>query len=367
MKKITVIFVLYHAERQVAQLLEAVRAQKHPIATNQADWLDVLFIDDCSPDNTVQNLTKCLAKIGNPSHYKVEVNSTNLGLSKNLNKAFGMVTTPYALTCHCDCFFGREDYVAKMAELLDKNPKAGAITGQQTIPEGEAARELPFAEKLNLITNLMDIFPPETDRDLISIGFAEGRCDAFRIEALKAVGFYDTKLRLAGEDQILAARLREKGFEVCQAPKLNYRISVSSSQDSIWKLVQHQRLFGRAHPYILLKSESTKAGIFGDQAGDNRQGRTVLRIAQLVSVLVYLEALVGIARGEFFSKLLLVIFWTLLLKTPLFWRHIRAVKPTAKELGLIYLVQPLLDISYATGFCHGLLLYARGADAESIS
>src|SRR4051812_11470750 len=110
MKKITVIFVLYHAEKRVGDLIRAILAQKHPRIPQQSEWLDVIFIDDCSRDKTVAVLRETLKNLGAPSHYQIVVNPTNLGLSGNLNRAFGRVTTPYALTSHYDCLFGREDY-----------------------------------------------------------------------------------------------------------------------------------------------------------------------------------------------------------------------------------------------------------------
>jgi hypothetical protein len=49
----------------------------------------------------------------------------------------------------------------------------------------------------------------------------------------------------------LAARLRQTGYEVYQAAQLTYRLSVSGEQDTGRKRLRHQRLFGRAHPYIV--------------------------------------------------------------------------------------------------------------------
>ena len=120
------------------------------------------------------------------------------------------------------------------------------ITGKPALPA--AGTQLPFAEKLNVIANLMDVLPDDSVEELVPVGFAEGRCDVFRVEALRAVGFYDTHLRVSGEDQVLAAKLRGAGWEIWQAPKLVYHLSVSGEQDSVAKLVRHQRLFGRTDP-----------------------------------------------------------------------------------------------------------------------
>ena len=152
------------------------------------------------------------------------------------------------LTCHLDCRFGSDEYAATMLELIERHPRAAAITGQPRLPSDRLA----FAEKLNVVSNLMDVVPDETTAELEPVGFAEGRCDVFRVDALRSVGLYDTRLRTSGEDQVLAARLRAKGYSIYKAPRLEYRLSVSGEQDSVGKLVRHQHLFGRTTPYIVL-------------------------------------------------------------------------------------------------------------------
>ena len=365
--RITVIFLLYNASKTVKQLTECILSQKHPDHDTQSEWLDVIFMDDCSKDSTLTLLHESLsatslnplAQVGElPAGYRIEPNPTNLGLSRTLNRAFDSVTTPYVLTCHCDCFFGDPFYVSQMLTLLEKYPKIGALTGQQTIPQG---KELPFAEKLNLITNLMDIFPPQTREEILPVGFAEGRCDAFRMETLKAVGFYDTNLRLAGEDQVIAAKMRENGYQVCQAPQLKYFLSVSDEQDSLQKLMRHQQLFGRAHPYILLRSRGTGAGVVGAQAGANRQSRTFLRVVQLMASFIYFFSFAGIILGASAWVWITPLFLVFILKTLLFLRHFQAVPLDFRQALAFYAAQPLLDISYSYGLCQGVWLLFRSS------
>src|SRR4029453_8506597 len=154
--KVTVIFLLYNASETTAALVDAISAQKHPHLKSQSEWLHVVFMDDQTSDNTPPQLHEALSRIGNPPNYHVEVNSTNLGLARTLNKALQRVRTPYALTCHLDCFFGRETYVAALLDLIERHPEAAAIAGQPTLP----LQEIGLAEKINLISNLMLFLPP---------------------------------------------------------------------------------------------------------------------------------------------------------------------------------------------------------------
>jgi cellulose synthase/poly-beta-1,6-N-acetylglucosamine synthase-like glycosyltransferase len=349
--RITVVYLLYRAAAFVPGLVDALVRQRHPAIAEQSRWLEALFVDDGSGDDTASAVDRSLSAIGRPAHYRVHARRENVGLSRTLNEALGLVRTPYVLTCHLDCLFGRDDYVAAMAGLLDRHPRVAAITGQPAVPSDRA---LSFAEKVNLVANLMDIFPDPSGAELVPVGFAEGRCDAFRIEALREAGHYDTRLRTAGEDQVLASRLRDSGWEVCQAPELPYHLSVSGEQDTVARLVAHQRLFGRAHPYILLLHRTSRQGVASRAAGTNRRRRALLRLSQVASCAVYALVVAGALGGRPAWTWGGALAFLLFAKLALFARHLAAVPMNAAELLKLALVQPLLDVSYTYGLAQGL-------------
>jgi GT2 family glycosyltransferase len=361
--RITVVYLLYRAEPFVPGLVDALVRQRHPGLARQADWLQALFVDDGSSDGTVAALDRALATSGRPAHYRVLARRENVGLARSVNEALQQVGTPFVLTCHLDCLFGRDDYVWAMLDLLERHPRVAAITGQPTVPIG---RDLSFGEKLNLVSNLMDIFPDGSGAELVPIGFAEGRCDAFRVDALRAVGLYDARLRVAGEDQVLAARLREAGFEVCQAPRVPYFLSASRDQDSLARLVAHQRLFGRAHPYIVLGHRASRMGIAGRPAGANRRRRALLRLAQVGACAVYALALAAAAAGAPAPAWGGALLALALVKLWIFAPHLAAVPMRAGELVRFALAQPLLDGGYTLGLAEGLVRLARRADTSPI-
>jgi GT2 family glycosyltransferase len=361
--RITVAFLLYNAAGDVDALLQGLVRQAHPSFARQSDWLDAVFVDDASGDGTAEAVTRALAGIGSLSHYRLVVHPRNLGLAETLNETFRQVPTPFVLTCHLDCRFGSDHYVAAMLDLIEAHPRAAAITGQPELPPGT---RLPFAEKLNVVANLMDIFPAETTNELVPVGFAEGRCDVFRAEALREVGLYDTRLRVSGEDQVLAAKLRDRGYELYQAPRLAYHLSVSAEQDSVGKILRHLRLFGRTTPYIVLRVSGSRDGLVGPSAGANRNRRALLRATQLAASAVYalvpLILLPGWPRWAWGSGLVLVAA----ARAALFAGHARAVRFSGLELVAFVLVQPLLDLAYTAGILEGLLGLARGGRSHPI-
>lgn len=359
--RVTVVFLLYNAAAEAAALVESLARQRHPALERQSDWLEAVFVDDASGDGTVEAVRRALESLGSPSHCRLVAHDANLGLAATLNEQLAAARTPFVLTCHLDCRFGSEGYVAGLVELAERHPEAAAITGQPALAPGA---RLPFAEKLNVVANLMDVFPPEDADELVPVGFAEGRCDVFRVAALRAVGLYDTRLRVSGEDQVLAARLRAAGYATYKAPRLHYHLSVSGEQDSVSKLVRHQRLFGRTTPYILLAVPGSVSGLIGGTAGGNRTRRALLRATQLLGAaacaLVLLSLVAGWPAWLWAGGLALVAA----AKATLLARHVRAVRLTAGEWPAFVAAQPALDLAFAVGVVEGLVELARRRPIE---
>jgi GT2 family glycosyltransferase len=361
--RVTVAFLLYNATADVDALLEGLARQTHPSFERQSDWLRAVFVDDASSDGTAEAVARALAGIGSPSHYRLAAHPRNLGLAETLNETFRQAQTPFVLTCHLDCRFGSDRYVASLLDLIEAHPRAAAVTGQPSLAPGG---RLPFAEKLNVVANLMDIFPADAVSELVPVGFAEGRCDVFRVEALREVGLYDPRLRVSGEDQVLAAKLRDRGYEVYQAPRLAYHLSVSAQQDSVLKILRHHHLFGRTTPYIVLAVPGSLDGLVGRSAGANRKRRALLRATQLAAsvalALVPLSLVCGWPAWGWGSALVVVAAT----RGALFARHARAVRFSAGELFVFVLLQLPLDFAYTAGILEGLLRLSRGGRSVPI-
>jgi hypothetical protein len=217
---------------------------------------------------------------------------------------------------------------------------------------------LSRVEKVYLASNLMDIFP-EGAGELEPVGFAEGRCDGFRMEVLRKAGYYDTTLRRAGEDQVLSARMRAAGHRVCRAPSLRYYLSVAADQDSLLKLVRHAQLFGRATPYLLLANRGTLAGVAGATAGRNRTLRAALRALHLAGAASWLGLAAAISTRRSPAPAATVVVCTSLLKSGLFLRYVRHLQFDLRDLAALALLQPALDIAYTTGLLTGLWQLVR--------
>jgi GT2 family glycosyltransferase len=352
--RITVVFPLYRAAEAVPGLVEAIARQQPPADADPTRWVEVIFVDDASRDDTIDRLRVELETAGLPFRVRIVENERNVGLARSLNRALGMVETDYVLTCHGDCRFGSDDYVTRAADLLDGNPDVAVVSGQ-SIADVEAG--LSRIEKVYLAANLMDVFP-DGEKGLVPVGFAEGRCDGFRMAALASAGFHDTTLRTAGEDQMLASRMRADGYQVCRAPGLRYYLSVSSAQDSLLKLVRHAQLFGR----LLLVNRGTLPGAAGRTAGSNRTRRSTLRALQLLGGASWLWLAGSLVTRRPAAPPIALIAATTAAKAGLFGRYVRRLGFDRGDLVALAAIQPALDLSYAAGFLKGLTLLVRRRD-----
>jgi GT2 family glycosyltransferase len=355
--RVTVLVPAYRAASAVTGLVAAIGSQRGPTDAVIERWMKLVVVDDGSGDDTAERFEAELQAANLPFPVQVIRNGSNLGLSRSLNRALEAIETPYVLTCHQDCRFASEDYVARAVDLLDRNPDVAVVSGQ-SIADLDAG--LSHVEKVYLAANLMDIFPDGAG-ELEPVGFAEGRCDAFRMAALREAGFYDTTLHHAGEDQVLSARLRGAGYRVCRAPGQRYFLSVSSSQDSFMKLVRHAQLFGRVHPYIIA-NRGTSHGAVGAKAGRNRTLRTTLRVLQLAGTASMVAVGVAAARRRSPASAAAVVVGANVLKFALFLRYMRYLKFEARDTAALAALQPALDVAYTVGLVNGLWLLVRPGD-----
>jgi hypothetical protein len=189
--------------------------------------------------------------------------------------------------CHSDCQLQGNDYLRRMMGHFS-DPKVAAVTGKPVLLN---PNDLSFAEKTYFMTHLMDVGDePPTVRQ---INFAEGRCDGFRKQALLEIGLYDEKTRIAGEDQVVAIQLRQRGYQLLQDTALHYTLSCGSSQNTQWRIIRRQMILGQGQVFVIIKY-----GFGTDQmakTAPNRRRRKRLRVLEIFGVPAVLvgTALIG--------------------------------------------------------------------------
>ncbi len=279
----TVLIPVFQAAHLLPALAQSLASQCRAFDEKTFGRLLIIAIDNCSMDGTADRFVQLMDDHGLSDRFTMLRNERNLGLAGSLNRGLASVRTDFVITCHADCRFASDDYASTVVRVLAEDPDVAAVTGVPLLdPEGAGAIDRIYAA-----SNLMDLGSPgEVPRGgmVEDIGFAEGRCDGFRMSALRRAGLYDTRVRLAGEDQLLSARLVADGGRVVQHTGIGYFLGLSPQQDSLWRTVAHQRRLGQPAAFILLHP-GVGSGAFGGRSGGNRRRRSILRALQMLNVL----------------------------------------------------------------------------------
>jgi len=211
---VSLIIPNYNYGRFAAEAIESALLQ-----TVQPD--EILFIDDCSDDNSMKVAEQYKDKI------KIVRNEKNLGIVANFNKAVSLTKGNYICLLGADNRF-RSDYVEKCKFALDTHPDVAIVYTNVFLfgPFAEiwakrfGAKPLPGNEEFFLWE--FPEFSEEVRRNLRRQNVMHGS-SMYRRAAFEEVGGYlESK---APEDQNLFARILEKGWNAIRCPEylLEYR------------------------------------------------------------------------------------------------------------------------------------------------
>ena len=182
---------------------------------------EILFMDDCSVDNSLAVAQRYEDRI------RIESNKKNLGIVRNFNKAVSLTTGDYVCFLGADNRF-RSDYVMRCRQALDSNRKAAIAYTNVALfgPRAEVVAQLAKAEPAPNHPGLyLWDFPP-WDRSLVEplqvSNFMHGS-SMYRRAVFEEVGGY---VQTDGpEDHNLFARMTKAGWDAVLVPEylLEYR------------------------------------------------------------------------------------------------------------------------------------------------
>lgn len=211
---VSVIIANYNYGHLAAEAIESVLRQ-----TLMPD--EILFIDDCSEDNSLEVANRYREKI------RIVRNERNLGIVANFNKAVSLTGGDYI------CFLGadnrlRSDYVQKCMLALDAHPEA-AIAYTDVALFGPRAEVLAQKVGAVAVEGVSDVFlwhfvdfTEQTRKTLAQTNFIHGS-SMYRRKAFEQVGGY--KESAGPEDHHLFVRMIEAGWSAvhCREYLLEYR------------------------------------------------------------------------------------------------------------------------------------------------
>jgi len=112
-KDVTVVILTYNHKNYIEEAVNSVLMQK-------TDYnIDILIGDDCSTDNTYDIVKDISTNNNQIRYYK---NSTNLGVTKNLQKAFSLCSGEYIAFCEGDDYWIDKNKINYQLNFLKNNP-----------------------------------------------------------------------------------------------------------------------------------------------------------------------------------------------------------------------------------------------------
>ncbi|WP_292424364.1 glycosyltransferase [Methanoregula sp.] len=119
---ISMIMSAYNEERVIGDRVVNLMQCHYP-----RDSYEILFIDDCSSDNTLSRAKTCLEESG--LEFRIIANTQRLGTNRSYNHAIKLAQYPIIITTDADVFF-EPDALNYLIGRLVSDPNIAAVTGE---------------------------------------------------------------------------------------------------------------------------------------------------------------------------------------------------------------------------------------------
>jgi len=120
--KISIIMSAYNEEQVIGNRVVNLMQCHYP-----RDSYEIIFIDDCSSDNTLSCAKTCLEESG--IAFRIIANTKRLGTNRSYNHAIKLAQYPIIITTDADVFFD-PDALNYLIGRLERDPKIAAVTGE---------------------------------------------------------------------------------------------------------------------------------------------------------------------------------------------------------------------------------------------
>lgn len=117
---VTLIIFAYRAEKFIAETIDGALSQTY-------DNLEIIISDDCSPDGTAQVIKDKLKDYNGPHRVIVNINETNMGIVRHMNKLFSMATGEIIATNPGDDV-STPNRIADTVEFFEKDKTLKLVT-----------------------------------------------------------------------------------------------------------------------------------------------------------------------------------------------------------------------------------------------
>ena len=301
---------------------------------------EIIVIDDASKDGTYRILSK-MAGITVVRHER------NMGLAAALNEGFARAKGKYVLTLHDDCELPSTTWITDaLHHFSDAN--VAAVSGAIYEDLGE------FDLWNKLFRVIGHAAHEEAEGSPHEVPFVENRCTVYDKKKVSKTLSFSKAFFCSGEDQDLCYSLRANGYRIVLDNALHVKHRFDVHQGTLWKNLQHERLYGESALQLFLKHPGKMVGNLSFSCAEMRR-RALYRVSIMVFMGSLLMLLPLALLDVYLASALVGSF--ILLRCLYYWRlglgNIRVLQKP-EEILLLAPLGLLIDISYFFGAVRGL-------------
>ncbi|WP_052741760.1 glycosyltransferase family 2 protein [Kiloniella litopenaei] len=196
--RVTVLTVTHNGGEVIGNMLETVPSQ-----------VPLIVIDNASTDDTL-DIVRAVAP-----QARLILNEVGLGYGNGMNCGLRNVNTEFALLVNPDSVLS-EDAIIKLIQAADQFPEAGLFGPSILNPDGavELSHDVNLFQRGALGKRIGEIHPEGP----LSADFVTGAVMLLRMDAGRAVDFFDREIFLYYEDDDICMRLRKAGYGIVHVP-----------------------------------------------------------------------------------------------------------------------------------------------------
>jgi glycosyltransferase involved in cell wall biosynthesis len=214
--KVTVVMPNYNYAKYLSESIQSVLTQSHKD-------LELIVIDDCSKDNSVEILREWAKR--DPRVFVLE-NKINQGAAESQNLALKRMSGDFLALCDADDVWYPQKLEIQL-NLLSKNPRAGLAHAQAVIIDSQGKPTgKTFTEEYNpsVPRNSGDVFD-----QIVTTNYPCSSSTIIRRECVEYAGRFDNQLKYLYDWTYWVRVARKYEFVYVPEPLLSYRVHGSST------------------------------------------------------------------------------------------------------------------------------------------
>ena len=216
---VTVGLCVKDAEYIIKKALDSLVLQNFP-----TEDLDLIVVDGNSKDKTLQTIKDTLKN----TRFQVRILKENKGLGFARQMVVQEARGKYIVWLDADMTLSI-DYLKNQAKFMEAHPEVGIAGGKYNVHIGHGLA----ADLENIVYAVDSVYGQRGKAS--KFGYLPGAEGAiYRVDAVRQVGGFDTRINGAAEDTEMAYRVRAKGWELTMTKEM-FTESTRGSWLSLWK------------------------------------------------------------------------------------------------------------------------------------